>query len=165
MSFPKLGSARSSCLTPFKTGTTIMTLNLNVSMAEATRLTRAGRLAEAMALLQGLPQKPKSPEAPEGVDRNPMRTASIHRQFIDMVPPRSGSGHWTAPSFDAHHGGDAALTEGSRLPPVPKAMRGFLAQLGKLGSPQARIGWRPISHKTCRNLCRTVPASRSVPLR
>jgi hypothetical protein len=54
-----------------------MILNLNASMAEATRLTRAGRLAEAMALLQGLPQKSKSPEAPQGVDRNPMRTASI----------------------------------------------------------------------------------------
>ena len=111
-----------------------MTLNLNASMAEVTRLTREGRLAEAMARLQGLSQKPKSPEAPEGLDRKPMRTGSIHRQFIDMVPPRSGSGHWIAPSFDAHHGSDAALTEGLPLPHVPKAMRGFLAHLGKLGS-------------------------------
>jgi hypothetical protein len=110
-----------------------MTLNLNASMAEVTRLTREGRLAEAMARLQGLPQKSKSPEAQEGLDRR-MRMAPLDRLFIDMVPPRSGSGHWTAPSFDAHHGSDTAPTEG--LPPlhVPKAMRGFLAHLGKLGS-------------------------------
>ena len=111
-----------------------MTLNLNASMAEATRLTRAGRLAEAMACLQGLPQKPKSPEAPEGLARKPMRTAPVERQFNYMVPPRSGSGHWTAPSFDTHHGSDAALTKGLPLPHVPKAMRGILAAFGKLGS-------------------------------
>jgi len=46
-------------------------------MAEVTRLTREGRLAEAMALLKGLPQKPKGPEAPEGLDRRPMKTAPI----------------------------------------------------------------------------------------
>jgi poly(hydroxyalkanoate) depolymerase family esterase len=122
-----------------------MTLNLNASMAEVTRLTREGRLAEAMARLQGLPQKSKSPEAQEGLDRR-MRMAPLDRLFIDMVPPRSGSGHWTAPSFDAHHGSDTAPTEG--LPPlhVPKAMRGFLAHLGKLGSspgPRGKAAFLP----------------------
>jgi poly(hydroxyalkanoate) depolymerase family esterase len=111
-----------------------MTLNLNASMAEVTRLTREGRLAEAMALLKGLPQKPKWPEAPEGLDRRPMRTAPLDWQFIDMVRPRSGSDHWMAPSFDAHQGSDAAFTEGLAQPHVPEAMRGFIARLGKLGS-------------------------------
>jgi hypothetical protein len=129
-----------------------MTLNLNASMAEVTRLTREGRLAEAIARLQGLPRKSKSTEAQEGLDRKPMRTGSIHRQFIDMVPPRSGSGHWTAPSFDAHHGSDAPPTEGLPQPHVPKAMRGFLAHLGKLGSSPGLRGLEGY-------LARDVPAS------
>ena len=111
-----------------------MSLNLDASMAEVTRLTRAGRLAEALALLRGLTQKPKSPEASEGLDRKPMRTASTESQFIDMRPPRSGSGHWTAPGFDAHPGSDDARTEGLPLPEVHKRMRGFLGHLGRLGS-------------------------------
>ena len=105
-----------------------MTLNLSASMAEVTRLTRAGRLAEAMALLQGLPQKPTSPEAPKGLDRRLMRTAPLDRLFIDMVPPCSGSGRWMAPGLDAHHASDAALIESLAPPHVPEAMRGFLAQ-------------------------------------
>jgi poly(hydroxyalkanoate) depolymerase family esterase len=39
-----------------------------------------------------------------------------------------------APGLDAHHGSDAALTEGLAPPHVPEAMRGFLARLGKFGS-------------------------------
>ena len=107
-------------------GTTIMTLNLNASMAEVTRLTRAGRLAEAMALLQG--------------SHRPIRMAPLDRQFIDMVPPRSGSGHLMSPSFDTHHGSDAVLTQGLAPPHVPKPMRGFLAHLAKLGSSPGRGG-------------------------
>jgi hypothetical protein len=72
-------------------GTTIVILNPNARMTEAVRLTRAGRLAEATALLQGLPQKAKSPEASGGFDRESMRTAMRGGQPIDMVPLRSGS--------------------------------------------------------------------------
>jgi poly(hydroxyalkanoate) depolymerase family esterase len=111
-----------------------MTLNLDASMAEVTRLTRAGRLSEALALLQGLPQKPKSPEASEKLDRKPMRTASTESQFTDVRPPRSGSGHWTAPGFDAHPGSDDARTEGMPLPEMHNRMREFLGRLGRLGS-------------------------------
>jgi poly(hydroxyalkanoate) depolymerase family esterase len=124
----------------FEIGTTIMTLNLNARMAEVTRLTRAGRLAEATALLQGSHRKPKSPEAREGLDRRPIRRAPLDRQFIDMVPPRSGSGHLMSPSFDAYHGSDAALTEGFAPPQVPKPMRRLLAHLAKLGSSPGRGG-------------------------
>jgi poly(hydroxyalkanoate) depolymerase family esterase len=111
-----------------------MMLNLNASMAEVTRLTRAGRLGEAMALLQGSPQKSKSPEGQEQRDRKPIRTALLEKQYIDMVPPGSGSDHWTAPRFNRQYGTRAALNEGVTQPPAPRAMRGFLDRLGKLGS-------------------------------
>jgi hypothetical protein len=55
------------CRTSPQKGTTIMILDPNAQLAEALLLTRAGRLAEATALLQGLPQKRKSPEASEGL--------------------------------------------------------------------------------------------------
>jgi len=51
-----------------------MSLNL-LGMAEATRLTRAGRLLEALALLQGRCHTPRSRETSEGLDRKPIRTA------------------------------------------------------------------------------------------
>jgi poly(hydroxyalkanoate) depolymerase family esterase len=41
-----------------------MGINMNLNMAEITRLTRAGRLAEAMALLRGRPAQPQ-PSAPK----------------------------------------------------------------------------------------------------
>jgi poly(hydroxyalkanoate) depolymerase family esterase len=65
-----------------------------IDMQEATRLTRAGRLGEAMALLRGAlaspPPEPPAPEAdPSGADR---------RTIIDMVPPSPGTGEtWTPP--------------------------------------------------------------------
>src|SRR5271166_2659654 len=109
-----------------------MTLDLNGRMAGATRLTRAGRLAEAMALLQGLPQKPNSLESEEGCDREPRRPALRNSQLIDMVPSRSGSGPWTAPGFDTQQG-NAAPAEGLTRAQVPEAVRGLLERLGKLG--------------------------------
>jgi poly(hydroxyalkanoate) depolymerase family esterase len=106
-----------------------MTLNLNASMAEVTRLTRAGRLAEAMALLQ----KPTPPEAPEGGDRQPMRTALPDGQLIDMMPPRSGTAPWTVPGVDGRQHTAASLAEGLGLPRMPEAMRGILGRLTKCG--------------------------------
>src|SRR5271166_3442089 len=104
-----------------------MILNLNASMAEVTRLTRAGRLTEAMALLQGSPPKPK---APHSDDRRPMRTPS---QIIDMMPPRSGTGAWTASGVHAQQKTPTSLAEGLGQPRMPEAMRGILDRLGKRG--------------------------------
>jgi hypothetical protein len=102
-----------------------MILNLNASMAEVTRLTRAGRLGEAMALLQGSPQKP---ESPEGNDRKPViiRTPLQDIQVIDMMPSRSGSGPWTVPGIDAQQHTATGLAEGVGQPRMPGAMRGIL---------------------------------------
>ena len=110
-----------------------MTLNLNASMAEVTRLTRAGRLAEAMALLHA-PRKPDMPEAREGHDREPIKTALPGGQVIDMMSPRSGSGHWTVPGVDALQHTATNLPEGLGLPCMPEAMRGILERHAK---------WRP----------------------
>ncbi len=57
-----------------------------VDMAEVTRLTRAGRLAEAMALIQGRapvpePAAPSSPRGPEGT--------------VDLMAPAEPGGAWT----------------------------------------------------------------------
>ena len=81
-----------------------MTLNLNASMAEVTRLTRAGRLAEALARLQGLPQKSKSPEAQEGLDRGPMRMAPLDWARKTRFWKEAGCSHVTlTTNFNRRH--------------------------------------------------------------
>jgi poly(hydroxyalkanoate) depolymerase family esterase len=63
-----------------------MKLPLNIDMAEATRLTRLGRLNEAMAVLSGNPLPDTGKETPMDV-----------HGVIDMTPPSSGNdGVWTA---------------------------------------------------------------------
>ncbi|HEX4555594.1 MAG TPA: PHB depolymerase family esterase [Xanthobacteraceae bacterium] len=61
-----------------------MGLNMNVNMAEITRLTRAGRLAEAMALLRGRAAQPDSSAAPKAVDAQALavRPQGL-RKFVD----------------------------------------------------------------------------------
>ena len=66
-----------------------MVLDLATRMSDALRLTRAGRLAEATALLQSRPQQPKSPGVSEGLDRESEGAAFQSPELIDMVPPRS----------------------------------------------------------------------------
>jgi hypothetical protein len=111
-----------------------MILDPTARVAEALRLTRAGRLAEATALLQGVPQKQTSAEASEGFDRESTRTAGGRGRLIEMAPPRLGSTHWTAPGVDAEGHTSAARSEGSAQPNIAEAMRGFLARFGKHGS-------------------------------
>src|SRR3712207_6401381 len=95
-----------------------------IDMNEVTRLTREGRLQEAMAMLQGA-AAPASP-APEGTDAEKARAPSL----LDMVPPAPGSGGaWTAPSFDAAEPARTART----TPPVADILRGFKDKMGALG--------------------------------
>jgi len=60
----------------------------NVDMREALRLTRQGRLVEAMAVLRG----ELTGESATG------QAAESSRAFIDMVPPSNEDGAWTAPA-------------------------------------------------------------------
>jgi len=64
----------------------MMSFNMNLNMAEITRLTRAGRLAEAMALLRGRPAQPHSSAAPRPVDpQGPALGPQGLRRFLDSL--------------------------------------------------------------------------------
>jgi poly(hydroxyalkanoate) depolymerase family esterase len=117
-----------------------MILNLKANMAEVTRLTRAGRLVAAMAVLQGLPQRPKPPEARERPDPEPPTTSLPGDQSIDIVPPGSGSDYWTAIGTDLQRETDEALNLSSACPHFPKAMHGLLDRLGRFGAGRALHG-------------------------
>ena len=101
-----------------------------IDTMEALRLTREGRLQEAMAVLCGATSgtAPSNFEG-DGSARPAGRTPSI----LDMVPPRPGTGGaWTAPQFRAPQtsGGPGAMTQ----PQMPEALRGFMDRMGQLGS-------------------------------
>jgi poly(hydroxyalkanoate) depolymerase family esterase len=76
-----------------------MTAFTKIDMAEVTRLTRAGQLSEAMALLQGRPASGTPPAAAAG-DRT-RAGASAAWAPIDMVAPSAPGGAWTAPGVEA----------------------------------------------------------------
>src|SRR3954469_25055233 len=99
--------------------------DLKVRMGEALRLTSAGRLAEATALLQGLPQNVKPSEVSKGIKRESTTRAGRAGQLIDMIPPRSASGHWTAPGMDTQEH-DAPVAEGVDPPHMTAALRELL---------------------------------------
>jgi poly(hydroxyalkanoate) depolymerase family esterase len=66
-------------------------------MIEATRLTREGKLKEAMAVLLGSPDAANGP-APASTERDPRQEAEGDLNVIDMAPPSIETGNaWTAP--------------------------------------------------------------------
>ena len=68
---------------------------LNVDMSEVLRLTRNGRLAEAVALIQGGASAGRTSDAePRGRAHNPP-----DHDVIDMVAPAHPGGSWTSPPF------------------------------------------------------------------
>jgi poly(hydroxyalkanoate) depolymerase family esterase len=102
-----------------------------IVITQATRLTREGRLQEAMALLSGALGGAPSPTAPRERDA---RESPIGRTqpLLDMVPPspRTG-GAWTAPESGAP---SADLTSGLGQIDMPDALRGFLDRVGQPGA-------------------------------
>ena len=141
-----------------------MISDLKVRMGEALRLTGAGRLAEATALLQGLPQNVKSSEVSKRIKRESTTRAGRARQLIDMVPPRSASDHWTAPGMDTQEH-DAALAEGVAPPHMTAALRELLDRFGNRGASWG-LAWagRQSLHDGQDIRCRTELASRSRPM-
>jgi poly(hydroxyalkanoate) depolymerase family esterase len=79
-------------------------------MAEATRLTRLGRLAEATALLRGQPSGDPSAGAPGAPAPAPQM------KVLDLQPPRTPGGAWTAaPAGQSKEGSpEASRPAGSR---------------------------------------------------
>jgi poly(hydroxyalkanoate) depolymerase family esterase len=110
----------------------------NIDMLEATRLTREGRLVEAMAVLRGELPGANPSTAPSDAGGDPSKRLSTHfSRIIDMVPPSSGGGAWTPPKFDAPHFTPKAfdgLAGGLGQAQVPEALRGFLDRMGQPGS-------------------------------
>jgi hypothetical protein len=60
------------------------------NILEATRLTRQGRLKEAMTLLRGALL---SPADAAGEERE------MRGSILDMMPPQAADGAWTAPQY------------------------------------------------------------------
>ena len=107
-----------------------------IDMIEATRLTREGRLGEAMAVLRRAlssgPLSAASSESDGGARRSPAEAAP---HFLDMVPPSVGTGDsWTSPQFGETHpaGRPGSMSQGQ----IPEALRGFLDRMGHF--PAAR---------------------------
>jgi poly(hydroxyalkanoate) depolymerase family esterase len=106
-----------------------------IDMLEATRLTREGRLAEAMALLQGrlAGAHPATPSSSARGDES-KRAAGHFSRIIDMVPPSAGGGAWTSPKFNFSHRARDGSPGGLGQPQMPEALRGFLDCMGQPGS-------------------------------
>ncbi|WP_018263868.1 extracellular catalytic domain type 1 short-chain-length polyhydroxyalkanoate depolymerase [Methylobacterium sp. WSM2598] len=129
-----------------------MTQFSTIDMAEVTRLTRAGKLAEAVAMLQGRSVPRTANDAPaQGPGRpawsserpsptsSPTSSRTSSRTLwptIDMVPPAGPEGAWTAPreaeerNADAPAGGDRP----ARFPDLSEAMRAVRDRLGQPGA-------------------------------
>jgi hypothetical protein len=100
-----------------------------IDMIEATRLTREGRLEEAMAVLRGeLPDAPSS-AAPSKFDGDArQRPAGDTPRILDMVPPSMGTGDsWTSPQFGETQ--TAGPLRSMSQPQIPEALRRFLDRI------------------------------------
>src|ERR1700733_10948298 len=109
-----------------------------IDMGEVTRLTQAGKLAEAMALLQGHTASSIAQGSP-GSDV-PRSTLGIKRPSpslptIDMVAPSAPGGAWTAPpQFKQRAAGESLRSDKAvGAPDLAQMMQAFRG-LPKLGA-------------------------------
>src|SRR5215204_2978887 len=101
---------------------------MKTRMAEATRLTRSGRLEEAMALLRGsIPIRAANVTNSPGfnVEQGPVAAGA---KIIDMVPPLGGGeGLWTAQRAEEQP------REAATDPVRSKGLRDLMDRLGQFG--------------------------------
>jgi poly(hydroxyalkanoate) depolymerase family esterase len=115
----------------------------NINMGEVTRLTQAGRLAEAIAVLRG-GTAGGAARPSEGGKPQEKTTDRRARPIIDMVPPSSLGGVWTPPKSEAPRSFNGFNGKISTLPgaEMPESVRAFLDRVGKLG-PASGLGGLP----------------------
>ena len=125
-----------------------------IDMREVTRLTQAGKLTEAMALLQGHLASGLAQASPAWDRPGPAGEAEHPSRAIDMVAPSETGGAWTAPSQSKNraagefHRPNAAASSPRpaqvapafhdrlfKLGPVPAVGRG----LGSVRQPQVAV--------------------------
>ena len=117
-----------------------------IDVKEATRLTREGRLEEAMAILRGgLPSAP-APAAPptfEGGARNGPTQSTP--PLLDMVPPSPETGGaWTPPQFSQTPFVGRPSSMGQTE--MPEALRELMDRMGQLGPTNGLHGGRGQAH-------------------
>ena len=101
-----------------------------IDMSEVTRLTREGRLHEAMAMLHGAPAS----AAPSTLASNGFpKSQGLTPSLLDMVPPSPETGGaWTAPQFPPAH--SASSPRAVPQPQVAEELRALVDRFGQLGS-------------------------------
>jgi poly(hydroxyalkanoate) depolymerase family esterase len=92
-----------------------MTAFRMIDMKEATRLTRLGRLAEAMAVIR------REPRSNASVDDAGSQAGSDDSEVVDMLPPNTPGGAWTSP-FTARSPETASPSATSSAPKAAAAM-------------------------------------------
>ncbi len=118
------------------------------NMLEATRLTRAGQLAEATALLQRALRGEtalNSASGPTGEDGG----ASVARtsRLIDVVPETievtdAHPSAYLVPAFGSGFNDRSAdATDGRAESPIPQAFRSFLERVNRIGSAPGMAAW------------------------
>jgi poly(hydroxyalkanoate) depolymerase family esterase len=110
-----------------------MTIRPMFDMLEATRLTREGRLADAMAVLRGAgPGAAATTTAHNGIHDAEPRERNRTSVLLDMVPPsKDTGGSWTMPPFG--EGGTAAQRDSIRRP-LSEASAAVLDRVRRRGS-------------------------------
>ena len=109
-----------------------------IDMGEVTRLTQAGKLAEAMALLQGHTASNIAGGSPGS--KVPRLTYGVKRRSppfptIDMVAPSAPGGAWTAPTqFKQWSAGEPVRPDKTAGPPDLEQMMQAFRGLPKMGA-------------------------------
>jgi poly(hydroxyalkanoate) depolymerase family esterase len=122
------------------------------AMAEATRLTRQGRLADAMAAIRGALSRAKTPE-PAGADEPAASPVQPGGPTLDLQAPPAAGGASTVPEADPppaatapRPGGPVRAAQGlpEGMPEaMPEALRALLDRVGPLPGLDGRRGPAP----------------------
>ncbi|MGX7708379.1 extracellular catalytic domain type 1 short-chain-length polyhydroxyalkanoate depolymerase [Methylobacterium sp. Gmos1] len=117
-------------------------LGASVDMAEVTRLTRAGRLTEAVALIQGRHVQEKTAAEPKAAEPARAPAPRGTEPAIDLVAPAEPGGAWTvAGEAGAGEPSDPPRARPEALRDVSETLRGMSEALRDL--PEALRTFRP----------------------